>query len=648
MIHAIYFVALLPLVGFAVLALFGRRIGQPAAGWLATVLVFGAFVASLVTWVGLLGKPAGSREVTETLFTWISVGGLKLSAGFLVDPLSVTMILFVTGVGSLIHLYAIGYMAGDRQYPKFFCYFSLFVFSMLLLVLGDNLVLTFVGWEGVGLCSYWLISFWFRRNVAASAGKKAFIYNRIGDFGFLLGTFLLFQHTGTLDYRGLVAAATAGRLSGVTATAASLLLFLAAVGKSAQVPLYPWLVDAMEGPTPVSALIHAATMVTAGVYLMCRISPILALSSSALYVVGIVGALTAFLAAAAAVAQTDIKKVLAYSTVSQLGYMFLAVGSRAYVAAIFLMVAHAFYKALLFLGSGSVIHALDGEQDLKKMGGLRRYLPLTYATFFIGWLAIGGIPPLGGFWAKGDVLLNAFSAHAWLWAIGAVTAVLTAYYLGRETLLAFFGDERWKSLAPSPAPLGEDVPGDSVVRGASRQSHPHEPSWTMRLPLVVLAAGSVAVGVANLPIGTLDFLGRFLGSVFAAGHLRMLTLSNGAQDLLETADAILAVAGVALASALWLRRAERPELEPAVLRQGWGLDLFNDRVVARGAVAFAAVCAAADSLVIDGAVMGTARLVRNVGRSLRGLQNGYVRRYLLAVLVGVVLLLGWALSRASI
>ena len=407
MLHAAYLMPLLPLAGFVVLAAFGRRLGDPWAGWLGTATVLGSFVVACIVYAGLLARAAPDRSFTQTLFTWIPVGGLQVKAALLVDPLSMTMALFVTGVSSLIHLYSIGYMKGDPDYSKFFLYLNLFVASMLILVLADNLLFTFVGWEGVGVCSYWLVSFWFGRDSAASAGKKAFMYNRLADVGFLIAIFLVFAKTGTLDYTGIFSHLSL--IGGGTGTAICLLLFVAAAGKSAQLPLFPWLADAMEGPTPVSALIHAATMVTAGVYLMCRISPMLSQAHDAQLVVASVGAATAFVAATIGCAQQDIKKVLAYSTVSQLGYMFLAVGIGAYEAAIFLMVAHAFFKALLFLGAGSVIHGLDDEQDLKRMGNLRRYMKLTFFTFGIGTLAIAGIPPLSGFFAKGDILDNAFA-----------------------------------------------------------------------------------------------------------------------------------------------------------------------------------------------------------------------------------------------
>ena len=404
MVHVAYLMLLLPLAGFLVLVAVGRRVGDPVAGIIGTVAVGGAFVVACIVFAGLLDLPSTHRVVVENYYTWFSVGGLTVPVGTLVDPLSMTMCLFVTFVSALIHLYSIGYMKHDRDYPKFFIYLNLFVFSMLLLVLANNLLLTFVGWEGVGVCSYWLVAFWFQRESAASAGKKAFIYNRIGDAGFLIAIFLLFEKTGTVQYESGPGGGIFGQLSHLSpgvATAAVLLLFLAATGKSAQIPLFNWLPDAMEGPTPVSALIHAATMVTAGVYLLCRMNPLLHLSADGTEVIAIIGAVTAFVAATIACAQQDIKKVLAFSTVSQIGYMILAVGSGAYIAAIFLMVAHAFFKGLLFLGAGSVIHGLDDEQDLKRMGALRRYMKWTTITFTIGFLAIAGIPPALGLLGQG-------------------------------------------------------------------------------------------------------------------------------------------------------------------------------------------------------------------------------------------------------
>src|SRR5579872_3183920 len=361
MTHAAFLIPLFPLFGFVVLAAFGRKIGNPLAGWIATAMVGASFIVTVITFAGLFQLDPAQHSVTETWFNWIPVDRLQVSFGLLIDPLSMTMAAFVTGVSTLIHLYSIGYMKHDEQFPKFFVYLNLFVSSMLFLVLASNFLLCFLGWEGVGVCSYFLIAFWFDRDSAASAGKKAMIFNRIGDAGFLIAIFLIFQATGSLDFHTVFA--SVGHQSTTTLTAIALLLFLGAAGKSAQIPLYPWLADAMEGPTPVSALIHAATMVTAGVYLMCRISSILHAAPDAANVVAIIGGITAFVGATIACAQNDVKKILAYSTISQLGYMFLAAGSGAYVAAIFLMLTHAFYKALLFLGAGSVIHAMNDEQD---------------------------------------------------------------------------------------------------------------------------------------------------------------------------------------------------------------------------------------------------------------------------------------------
>ena len=436
-----------PLVGFGTILLFGRRLGEPAAGWLATAAMAGSFVASVLVFVGLRDRPEGDRRFVQTLFEWVPAGDFSVDVGFLVDPLSVTMTLFITGVGALIHLYSIGYMHGDSDFSKFFVYLNLFAFSMLMLVLGDNMLLTFLGWEGVGLCSYLLISFWFTDEYNASAGKKAFVTNRIGDWGFMVAMFVTFTTLGSIQYIDVLD--NAGGLAQSTATAITVLLLIGAAGKSAQIPLYVWLPDAMAGPTPVSALIHAATMVTSGVYLLTRVNPIIAESAAwAPSLIAWVGAITALLAATIAVAQNDIKKVLAYSTISQLGYMFLAVGSGAYVAAIFHMVTHAFFKALLFLGSGSVIHGMDNDQDMRHYGGLRKLMPITSATFIVGWLAIAGVPPFSGFWSKDEILAFAWEENVLLWLIGLITAVLTAFYMSRQVFMTFFGRYRFADVRP--------------------------------------------------------------------------------------------------------------------------------------------------------------------------------------------------------
>ncbi len=634
MLHAAYLLPLLPLAGFVALAVIGRRLGDPWAGWIGTAAVAASFVVACIVYAGLLQRSGQGRVFTQVLFSWIPVGGLHVDAALLVDPLSMTMVLFVTGISTLIHLYSIGYMRGDEDYPKFFLYLNLFVASMLLLVLGNNLVFTFVGWEGVGACSYWLISFWFGRESAASAGKKAFIYNRIGDVGFLLAIFLVFSKTGTVVYRGphgifahLSAFGPGAR------TAVCLLLFLAAAGKSAQFPLFPWLADAMEGPTPVSALIHAATMVTAGVYLMCRINPLLSLSHPAQVVVATVGAVTAFIAATIGCAQDDIKKVLAYSTISQLGYMFLAVGTGAYEAAIFLMVAHAFFKGLLFLGAGSVIHGLHDEQDLKRMGNLRRYMKLTFVTFGVAWLAIAGIPPLSGFWAKGDVLTNAFARFPALWAIGLLTAALTAYYMSRLMALAFYGDDRWRAAVGDRRHAGD----------------PHESPWVMALPLVVLAVLAAAGGLLSLPWhpASVDPL-RWLGPVFGS-NLYTPRQAASTKWVLSIVDAVVAVAGLAVALRWWVRRPDHPALEPVALQRSWYLDDVFDAAIGRPGHAVARFAAeVVDRVVIDGAVMGVARLTRSAGAGLRKVQTGYVRQYAVGIVFGMVALLVYMAARAGV
>jgi len=656
MLHAAYLMVLLPALGFVLLLAFGRRLGDPWAGWLGTLAVAGSFVATCVTYAGLLERPAGpSREVTQNFFTWIAAGPFHVTAGFLIDPLSMTMALFVSGVSTLIHLYSIGYMKRDSDYPKFFVYMNLFVASMMLLVLGSSLIVTFVGWEGVGLCSYFLIAYWFERPAAASAGKKAFVYNRIGDAGFLLAMFLLFDKTGTLSYPGIFAH-TRG-LSGAVTTAAVLLLFLAATGKSAQIPLFPWLPDAMEGPTPVSALIHAATMVTSGVYLLCRMSPLLAHAHDAALVIASIGAATAFLGATIACAQDDIKKVVAFSTVSQLGYMFLAVGTGAYEAAIFLMVAHAFYKGLLFLGSGSVIHSLHDEQDLKRMGGLARYMPLTAITFASGWFALAGVPPLSGFWAKGDVLDNAFAKLPALWAIGALTAALTAYYSSRLFILAFTGDERWRRFqreaSASHGHAGDDpheapvTPHEAPVTPHEAPVTPHEAPVTMAVPLVLLAVAAFAGGMLSLPWHTgitrpLSWLGPVFGPALYLPHQ-----SAGLKWALGVVDSVLAFGGIGAAWVIWRGTSERPALEPVFLRRVWFVNELYDTVIGRPGERLAAFAASVvDPRAIDGVVEGVGRLTRLIGAGVRRIQTGYLRQYALGVALGLVVLLAFMLVRA--
>jgi NADH-quinone oxidoreductase subunit L len=649
-LDVVWLIPALPLAGFLILLVAGKRLGEPAAGWVATLMCAGSFVASVVVYIGLLDEPEEGRQFTQTLFTWVPAGGLRVDVGFLADPLSITMALFITGVSALIHMYAIGYMHGDEGFPRFFVYMNLFVFSMLMLVLGSNLLVTFLGWEGVGACSYWLISFWFTSEANATAGKKAFLTNRIGDVGFLLAMFLTFATVGTLNYEGLFDRVST--IAPVTLTAIGLLLFLGAVGKSAQIPLYIWLPDAMAGPTPVSALIHAATMVTAGVFLMTRVNPILGAGYDWVPdVIAWVGVITAFVAATIAIAQNDIKKVLAYSTVSQLGYMFLAVGVGAYVAAIFHMIAHAFFKALLFLGAGSVIHGMDGEQDMRRMGGLRRFMPLTAATFIVGWLAIAGVPPFAGFWSKDEILLFAWGSGGAegraLWAIGLVTALLTGYYMSRQVFLVFFGEPRWRSEpAPLPASVGAAANELDVDTDDHAHAEPHESPWIMTAPLVVLAILSIVGGVINLPFNDdVHFLEHFLEPVLRANEAEIAVSTD-----VKVALAVLAVGagvvGIVLAAGVYLLRRVRA-VEPQVLAHAW---YYNEAITAfvggPGTKSFEAV-AWFDVHVIDGAVNGVASVVRDVGRRLRRVQTGFVRSYALGVTVGVVIVLGYFITRVS-
>ncbi|MEO7555003.1 MAG: NADH-quinone oxidoreductase subunit L [Acidimicrobiales bacterium] len=631
MLELVWLIPALPLAGFLVLVFGGRRLGEPKAGWFATAMCGGAFVATVIVFFGLLGKHAEERHFEQTLWTWLPSGGLNVEFGFLVDPLSITMALFITGIGTLIHLYSVGYMHGDPKFSKFFLYLNLFAGSMLLLVLGNNMLVTFLGWEGVGTCSYLLISFWFSKEANASAGKKAFVTNRIGDWGFMLAMFLTFQALGTLQYSGIIEGAPT--LAPVTATAIVGLLFIGAIGKSAQIPLFVWLPDAMAGPTPVSALIHAATMVTSGIYLMTRFSPVLAHADSWLpTTIAVVGAATALFAATIAVAQNDIKKVLAYSTVSQLGYMFLAIGSGAYVAAVFHMVTHAFFKALLFLGSGSVIHGMHDEQDMRRMGGLRKYMPITAATFIVGWLAIAGVPPFAGFWSKDDILLSAFDKSPLLWFVGLVTAMLTAYYMARQVFMVFFGEERFRE---TPEAHGHDV-------------EPHESPWTMTFPLVALAGLAVAGGVLNLPFAdkwsVLPSLEGWLEPVLE-GREHVVDRPGAFKAALALGTALLAIAAIAAAYRVYIQR-KAAAVEPEILEHGW----YYDETISRfaggpGREAFDDV-AAFDKTVVDGAVNGVGSLVRLGGSKLRLVQTGYVRSYALGITIGALVMLGLFLGRA--
>jgi NADH-quinone oxidoreductase subunit L len=570
------------------------------------------------------------------MFKWIPVGSLNIDAAILADPLSITMALFITGIGTLIHLYAIGYMHGDPKFSKFFLYLNLFAFSMLMLVMGENLLVTFLGWEGVGACSYFLISFWHTRDSAATAGKKAFVTNRVGDWGVMMAMFLAFSAVGTLSYSGINHAAENGGISTVTATAIALMLFIGACGKSAQLPLYIWLPDAMEGPTPVSALIHAATMVTSGVFLMTRMGPVLHASYEwAPTIIATIGAATALFAATIAVAQTDIKKVLAYSTVSQLGFMFLAIGSGAYVAAIFHMVTHAFFKALLFLGSGSVIHGMHHEQDMRRMGALRKLMPITAGTFIIGWLAIAGVPPFAGFFSKDEILLYVFANNRALYVVGMVTALLTAYYMTRQVIMVFFGEAKWKDAHEEHGAHGDFVP--------------HESPKIMLFPLVVLAFLSITGGLLQLPFSKdLHFLEHWLEPVVHHSEANIKgTWAYDNKYLLLLAAIVVAAIGIAMSVAVYAKGKAKP-IEPKVLADGW----YYDRAISGfmggpGRKAFEGV-AMFDATVVDGAVIGTAKGVGGISSVLRKVQSGFVRTYAAIIGIGAIILLAWFILRGVI
>ena len=633
MTSALWLLPAFPLFGAFVLMVFGRRLGEPRSGWFAAAMPIASFLVTVSVYFDLLSRSSEERNEVVTLFSWIPVGALNIDVALLADPLSITMALFITGIGSLIHLYAIGYMHGDPNFSKFFLYLNLFVFSMLMLVLGENLLVTFLGWEGVGVCSYFLISFWHTRDSAAVAGKKAFVTNRIGDFGVMTAMFLAFSTIGSVSYSSINEAAHSGVIAPVTATAIGLLLFVGACGKSAQLPLYLWLPDAMEGPTPVSALIHAATMVTSGVFLMTRMSPVLHASFEwAPMVIACVGAATALFAATIAVAQNDIKKVLAYSTVSQLGYMFLAVGSGAYVAAIFHMVTHAFFKALLFLGSGSVIHGMHHEQDMRRMGALRKLMPVTAITFIIGWLAIAGVPPFAGFWSKDEILLYVYANNRGLYVVGLITALLTAYYMTRQVIMVFYGEAKWKDNAHD--------------HGAHGDFEPHESPKIMLFPLVVLAGLSVVGGAMQLPFSKkLHFLEHWLAPVVEESEANISkTWAYENKYVLLVIAILIAATGIAAAFAVYGKKKVKA-VEPRVLEQAWFYDAGAAKLVGGpGRATFNAV-AWADSRIVDGAVNGTATLVRNIAGQVRKSQNGFTRVYAALMAVGAVALLAWFLFR---
>jgi len=612
----------LPLFGFLVTGLGGKRLGKGVPGWIATAATGLSFALALALFIGHPDGFGAAAGLGIKLFDWIPAAGLDLSFGLMLDPLALIMTLVITGVGFLIHLYSVGYMAHDEGAPRFFSFMNLFVFSMLLLVLADNYALMFVGWEGVGLCSYLLIGFWFTKDEYNAAAVKAFVMNRIGDLGFLLGLFAMVATFGSLSFDVVFGKAAAySTASSPAVTLIALLLFVGAMGKSAQIPLYTWLPDAMAGPTPVSALIHAATMVTAGIYMVIRSHALYDLAPLALQAIAYVGLATAIWAGLIALSQRDIKKVLAYSTVSQLGLMFLALGVGAYSTGYFHVFTHAFFKALLFLGAGSVIHALSGEQDIRKMGGLRKKLPVTYLTFLVGTLAISGIPPFAGFFSKDAILAAAFEKSPLLWGLGVFAALLTAVYMGRLFILVFHGQGR-----------------------GSGKVHPHESPWTMTLPLVLLALGSTFAGFLGLPavFGLPNWMEDFLAPAAGPSAAR---LEPGTEWLLMGISVAVALSG--LGFALWKYGSKRVVPKEDKKVKGlvrWSLERFRvdelyDTAIVRPLFALSAwISAVANDRFVDGAVGRTAALVAWAGGKVRLIQTGNTVFYLFAMTLGVIVI----------
>jgi NADH-quinone oxidoreductase subunit L len=629
MTDGFWLIPFVPALSALILVLFGQKLPKKYVSFQACGAVFVSLIIAVVSFVGLLKVSPESPPLVKSLFTWIKAGGFQADLSFQFDPLAAVMALVVTGVGFLIHVYSVGYMAHDKGYARYFAYLNLFTFAMLILVMASNMVLMFVGWEGVGLCSYLLIGFWFEKHSAANAGKKAFIVNRIGDAGFILGILFIIMTVGSSEFASINAAIGEGVLTPAVATLVAILLFVGAAGKSAQLPLYVWLPDAMEGPTPVSALIHAATMVTAGVYMVARMNLLYTLSDTATGIVALVGALTAVFAASMALTQNDIKRVLAYSTISQLGYMFIGCGVGAYAAGIFHLYTHAFFKSLLFLAAGSVIHALSGEQDMQKMGGLKKHLPWTHPTFLIGAIAIAGVPFLSGFFSKDAILTQAFvQGHYFVWALGLAGAVMTAFYMFRLIFLVFYGNER---LSPAA------------------RHHLHESPKVMTVPLAILAFFSIVAGYVGLPavVGErADLFQRFLEPVIKPayeGHVEMST-----EWMLIIVSVAVAFFGIFIAYALYIRNPKIPH--NLVARFPWAYrllynkyyvdEIYNATFVHPLVRGSEIIYDNFDLKVVDGAINGSASATGFFGRILSYIQTGLVKDYALLFLLGVVIFIG--------
>ncbi|MEU9208995.1 NADH-quinone oxidoreductase subunit L [Streptomyces sp. NPDC048415] len=637
-----------PLLGAAVLLCGGRRL-DAVGHWIGTALAAASFVIGVVLFADMLGKSADQRAIGQHLFSWVPVAGFRADASLQLDQLSMTFVLLITGVGSLIHLYSVGYMEHDERRRRFFGYLNLFLAAMLLLVLADNYLLLYVGWEGVGLASYLLIGFWQHKPSAATAAKKAFLVNRVGDMGLSIAIMLMFTTFGTFAFKPVLA--SVGDTSEGKLTAVGLMLLLAACGKSAQVPLQSWLGDAMEGPTPVSALIHAATMVTAGVYLIVRSGAIFNAAPDAQTAVTVVGAVTLLFGAIVGCAKDDIKKALAGSTMSQIGYMVLAagLGPIGYAFAIMHLVTHGFFKAGLFLGAGSVMHGMNDEVDMRKYGGLRKYMPITFITFGLGYLAIIGFPFLSGFYSKDKIIEAAFAkggTEGWILGGAALLgAAITAFYMTRVMLMTFFGEERWRN-APTPSPAEPSVEPAAETRGEHAEPHPHESPRTMTIPMIVLAVGSVGAG-AFFGIGNrfLHWLEPITGHEEGNSPVSALTVTLATMAVL--------VIGAGIAYAQYGRRpvpvvAPRGSLLTRAARRDLLQDDFNHVVLVRGGEHLTRSLVYVDHTLVDGVVNGTAASMGGLSGRLRKLQNGYARSYAVSMFGGAAILIAATLLMRAV
>ncbi|MBX9852666.1 MAG: NADH-quinone oxidoreductase subunit L [Cytophagaceae bacterium] len=620
-------IPLLPLLGFLIIGLGNKKLSKTLVGFIGCGAILGSFIIVLSLLFPFLNGTA--KGETLSYFDWISVGNFKISFSFLVDQLSVIMMTIITGIGFLIHVYSAGYMSHDEGYARYFSYLNLFVFSMLLLVMGSNYVVMFAGWEGVGLCSYLLIGFWFKNTEYNNAAKKAFIMNRIGDLGFLLGMLLIFTTFGTLDYLEVFSRANSVQENSTIIIAITLLLFIGATGKSAQIPLYTWLPDAMAGPTPVSALIHAATMVTAGIYMIVRSNVLYSMSEVTLEIIEIVGLATALFAATIGLVQNDIKKVLAYSTVSQLGYMFFALGLGAYSTGMFHLTTHAFFKALLFLGAGSVIHAMSGEQDIRNMGGLVKKLPITFGTFLIATLAISGIPPFAGFFSKDEILAHAYEHAPFLWGFALVGALMTTFYMFRLLFLTFFGK----------------------FRGTEHQrSHLHESPLVMTIPLMILALFSIIAGFIGIPevLGGSNFLKKFLSPVITSqGAETYAALSHAVEYRLMGASVGAVLVVIFITWFYYVQREVRPAKEGEqistphkVLYNKYYIDEIYNSIIVKPLKWFSdKFYSILELKVIDGFVNSWGKGVNLGSSAIRHVQSGSISFYLLVMVAGIILIL---------